>query len=197
MSTNPLTPDPCFKLSARVPSAVKSKFAEFAERSQLSESELLRRMVLQVVAKNPMPEPVPQPGSSESFRGSRQIKLRLRGEELVAVEALAASEARTVPAWIGALVRRTALRVIPFNAAELEPLRHAIRVIGPMARNLNTLVRHWHQTGQAKRSDVEIAGLVDAVAALRESVLQLAEQASNRYSPGVAPPSPAKLEPNA
>lgn len=170
-------------IAAKVDDATKSGFADLARQNGLSESDLIRRMVDQLLGNNPTAMPAP----IESRRGGRQVKLRLWRDELEAVERLAGAEARSVPAWIAALVRRSAMGVIPFNPAEIEGLRQAIAALGPLGRNLNTVVRYWHQTGRVDPDAIAVGNLSKAVAAVRQEVGQLADRASNRYTPSEPP----------
>lgn len=166
-------------IAAKVDETTKSAFADLARRHGLSESDLMRRAVSQLLG-NTLPSPAPPVAER---RQGRQVKLRLWADELESVERLAVAEARSVPAWIAALVRRTALDAVPFSPAELDALHRAIAALGPLGRNLNTLVKHWHQTG---RIDVEAVGakaVATAVSELRTQVVELADRASNRYSP--------------
>lgn len=165
-------------IAAKVDERLKSGFADAARQNGLSESDLLRRMVEQIIGNTT----TPLPASTADRRGGRQVKLRLWRDELTAVELLAQAEARSVPAWIGALVRRTAMGVVPFNERELAELHRAVSALGPLGRNLNTLVRHWHQTGRSSPEAIAAAVIHEAIQALRSEVMDLADRASNRFT---------------
>lgn len=165
-------------IQLRVDSDTKAAFADLARRNGLRESDLLRRAVKQLLGQNPLGTPA----QVEDRRGSRRVTVRLWRDEYVAVERMADAEARSVPAWIAALVRRTAMDVTPFNPSELEKLHQSITALGPLGRNLNTLVRHWHQTGRASSDSVDMAAVSTAIADLRRQVIDLADRASNRYT---------------
>lgn len=185
-------------LKTHVSQDTKAGFADLARRHGVSQSMLLGAMaehLLQIApakrdslagqlakASPARREGVTRRATPKRERG-RQIKLRLWGEEQDAVERLAAAEARSVPAWIVALVRRTALHVTPFAQAELRELQHAIAALGPLGRNVNQLCRHWHQTGEIDPHKLQIMDVAKVIAELRREVLRLADRAVRRYTP--------------
>src|SRR5690554_7678195 len=102
-------------LIARVEPEMKAAFGDLARRRGQSESDLLRQILSTVLRQTPAPSPV-----QVGFRGTTpRVHIRLRPDELHAVQALAQADARSIPAWIVALVRRVALKAVPFNDREL------------------------------------------------------------------------------
>lgn len=165
-------------IAAKVEPSVKAAFADLARRSGRSESDLLRDILAKVLSGNPSSAPLPA-----GFKnGTGKFVVRLRPDELAAVGPLAQADSRSIPAWIVALVRRVALKAVPFNDSELQSVNRAIAALGPIGRNLNALAKHFHQTGRARPDDLPVAQLTEAVARLRAEVLTLAERASRRYS---------------
>lgn len=164
-------------IAAKVEADTKAAFADLARRRGQSESDLLREILGSVLRQNPSPAPV-----AVGFRGlSSQVHFRLRPDELQAVQALAKADARSVPAWIVALIRRVALKAVPFNERELTAVNKAIAALGPLGRNVNVLVKHFHQTGRSSVDDLQAGRLADAIQQLRAEVVALAERASRRY----------------
>lgn len=164
-------------IAAKVEPPTKAAFSDLARRRGQSESDLLREILASVLRQNGAPSPVPV-----GFRNTTpRVHIRLRPEELSAVQALAKADARSVPAWIVALVRRVALKAVPFNDQELEAVNKAIAALGPLGRNVNVLVKHFHQTGRSSPDDLPVSRLADAIQKLRTEVLALAERASRRY----------------
>lgn len=164
-------------IAAKVDVDTKAAFADLARRGGRSESDLLREILRSVLRQNPSPAPV-----AVGFRNTTpRVHVRLRPDELQAVQALAKADARSVPAWIVALVRRVALKAIPFNERELTAVNKAIAALGPLGRNVNVLVKHFHQTGRSSAEDLQAERLADAIQQLRAEVIALAERASRRY----------------
>lgn len=158
---------------------MKSAFAELARRSGLSESDLLRQVLHQVL-KGEAPAPVSAAGFKQV---SKQVNFRLRADELDAVTKLAKADARSVPAWIVALVRRVVFKAEPFNARELEGLYRTLAALGPIGRNLNVVVKHFQQTGRIHAHDIEFERLTTAIERARSDVLAMAERANRRVEP--------------
>lgn len=94
---------------------------------------------------------------------------------------LAKADARSVPAWIVALIRRAALNAVPFNEQELTAINRAIAALGPLGRNVNALVKHFYQTGRCSPEDLQAGRLAEAIQQLRAEVIELAKRASRRY----------------
>ncbi|MFC3715166.1 hypothetical protein ACFONC_03250 [Luteimonas soli] len=164
-------------IAAKVDADTKAAFADLARRSGQSESDLLRGILRSVLRQNPSPAPLPV-----GFRGlTSQVHFRLRPDELQAVQALAKADARSVPAWIVALIRRVALKAVPFNERELTAINKAIAALGPLGRNVNVLVKHFHQTGRSSAEDLQAGRIAEAIQQLRAEVIALAERASRRY----------------
>ena len=164
-------------IAAKVEADTKAAFADLARRRGQSESDLLREILGSVLRQNPSPTPV-----AVGFRNTTpRVHVRLRPDELQAVQALAKADARSVPAWIVALIRRVALKAVPFNERELTAVNKAIAALGPLGRNVNVLVKHFHQTGRSSVDDLQAGRLADAIQQLRAEVVALAERASRRY----------------
>lgn len=164
-------------IAAKVEPETKAAFADLARRRGQSESDLLRQILTSVLRQSPSPSPI-----AVGFRSTTpRVHVRLRPEELHAVQALAKADARSVPAWIVALIRRVALKAVPFNDRELVSINKAIAALGPLGRNVNVLVKHFHQTGRSSPDDMPVGQLADAIRELRAEVLSLAERASRRY----------------
>jgi antitoxin component of RelBE/YafQ-DinJ toxin-antitoxin module len=164
-------------IAAKVEADTKAAFADLARRRGQTESDLLRAILGSVLKQNPSPAPLPA-----GFKNTTgEFYIRLRKDELQAAQALAKADARSVPAWIVALIRRVALKAIPFNERELTAINKAIAALGPLGRNVNVLVKHFHQTGRSSAEDLQAGRLADAIQQLRAEVVALAERASRRF----------------
>lgn len=164
-------------LQARVDNDTKARFADLARRCGLSESDLLRDLVAQRLATEGLALAAP---SRPVRKSGSKISLRLWADELAAVERLAKADARSIPAWVTATIRKASLNAIPFNPHELAELRNALVELGPMTRALAALAA---QESAHVPSDVDLRQLHKRVKKLRSLVLELVDRASNRYAP--------------
>lgn len=167
-------------IAVKVEPELKSAFADEARRRGQSESDFLREILGKVfVGKLPV-APAPSPIGFKNTKGKFQI--RLRPDELFAVTELAKADTRSVPAWIVAMIRRVALKAVPFNDQELIAVNRAISALGPLGRNLNVMVKHFNQTGRGSAEDIQARQLAAAIKDLRSEIVALAGRASRRYS---------------
>lgn len=164
-------------VAAKLDEERKSAFATLARSQGLSESDLLRALIAKALDDAAVQAPAPR----AVRRGGRQVKLRLWADEARAVERLAQAEARSVPAWIAALVRRAAIGAVPFNSAELDALNRLLVHLGPLSRQLRE--RAGQEAHRDGLSADEVRALAEAYTRLRAQVVDLIDRASNRYAP--------------
>ena len=141
-------------------------------------SELLRRMVGQVLKSNAEPVTARAP----ALRGRKaKIQIRLSPSVFARVDALALSEGRSVPSWVGALVESRVSDALPFNAQELDALQAAVSEVARVGRNLNTLLHVLHRSGRGSAEDVRIEELRDAVSGALNAVIEIRGRALQRF----------------
>lgn len=182
-------------LKTTIDSDLKDAFADLARQQGVSESVLLGALVTQFMAMPTLArKKLAQQLAASQFKvlpytpmekahGGRQVKIRLWADEQKALERLAAAEGITVPGWIVSLVRRTALDAVPFSPVELRAMQEVVRELGPIGRNLNTVVRHWYATGEMNPHVVEVMQLREYLAALRKEVRDVVDRVRERYTP--------------
>ncbi|MEO6967304.1 MAG: hypothetical protein ABI132_02455 [Rhodanobacteraceae bacterium] len=134
-------------IAAQCSESTKLRFRAMAERHGVSESVLLRKMIDQVLASNE------KPSDLERFterRGGRtgQLRLRLRPKEVAAIRTLAEPAGQLAQGWVVAQLRHRLEGAIPFAREEMTGLHDALREIGTVGRNLNTIARHLLRSGQ-------------------------------------------------
>lgn len=158
----------------------KAAFHALAQRHGLTESALLRQIVAAVLSDEKVKSSGP-----ELFAGSRggrtgQLRLRLREQEVARIRELAEPAGQSAQAWVVAMLRQRLESAVPFAKAELQELREAIRAIGPIGRNLNTITYQLLRTDQYALRAQEIAALTQAVEAMRQAITATVTRARHR-----------------
>lgn len=170
-------------VSARVSPQLKHAFAALAREHGTSESALLVRAVEHYIGAEPGARQRPSQEPSRLRKEGREVKFRLWADELAAAETFAEAEGITVPQVMVSLARRTLLKRVPFSPAELKLGQQAVAALGPIGRNLNTLVRYWHQTGKLKVEEIRVEELAEKIQAVRRELHGVIDRASTRYTP--------------
>ena len=166
-------------IAAQCSESTKARFRALAEREGLSESALLRKMVDQVLAGNE------RPSDLERFGGIRrgytgQLRLRLRRKEVTAIRALAKPAGQSAQGWVVAQLRHRLEGAVPFAKEELDAMHDAVREIGRVGRNLNTITRHLVRTGQFLAEELELGPLSKAVERIRREMIATLTRATHR-----------------
>ncbi|MBS0194346.1 MAG: hypothetical protein JSR34_08875 [Proteobacteria bacterium] len=157
-------------------------FKALAKSRGSTPSKLMRQMVEKVLEVNPAPVSPVDPAK----RGrKRKVDVRLPASLFDEVEALAASEKRSLPSWIVTLVGATLGRCLPFNDKELDTLRSTTEQLARVGRNLNTLVHHIHRSGRGDASEVRVEELRAAVRDAAYQVMAVRDRALGRFGQGV------------
>jgi|SRR5579875_42069 len=169
-------------IAAQCSESTKSRFRALAERQGLSESALLRKMVEQVLAGNEKPSDLERFQGRPGYTG--QLRLRLRPKEVAAIRALAKPAGQSAQGWVVAQLRHRLEGAVPFASEELAVMRDAIREIGSVGRNLNTITRHLLRTGQFLTGQLELDALAKAVERIRREMVATLTRANHRSGSG-------------
>lgn len=166
-------------IAAQCSESTKLRFRALAEREGLSESALLRKMVERVLAGNG------KPSDLERFAGPRrgytgQLRLRLRRKEIAAIRAFAEPAGQSAQGWVVAQLRHRLEGAVPFAREELAVMRDAVREIGSVGRNLNTITRHLLRTNQFLAGQLELDTLSKAVERIRREMIATLARANHR-----------------
>jgi hypothetical protein len=169
-------------IQCRVPQATKAALRAAAERQQLTESALLKRM-LELVLHTAGAAGVGD--ITVADRPARQARLYVRltaGDRQLLQERSAAR--CLAPATYASILLRAHLRALtPLPEAELRALRQSTRELAAIGRKLNQIARATHQGGSgAGVSREDLWGLLKTCEALRDHVR--AYISSNLYSWG-------------
>lgn len=162
----------------RLSDSQSQRLQALAQTHETTPSDLLRRMVGQVLKSNP--EPVTERAPASRGRKAR-IQIRLSPSVFERVDALALSEGRSVSSWVGALVESRVSDALPFNPQELDALLSAVSEVARVGRNLNTLLHVLHRSGRGGAEDVHIEELRDAVSVVLTAVVETRGRALQRY----------------
>ena len=145
----------------------------------MSESALLRKMIDQMLANNEKPSDVERFGTSR--RGhTGQLRLRLRRKEVTAIHALAEPAGQSAQGWVVAQLRHRLEGAVPFAREELAAMHDAVREIGTVGRNLNTITRHLLRTGQFLADQLKLDVLSKAIERLRREMIATLTRANHR-----------------
>ena len=156
----------CAHLSTWIAAEAKQRFSTAASHLGLSESALLRRLVLQLLATaTEAPALVAVPDRARNAR----ITVRLMPEDLALLRERAAARAMPASTYISVLVRAHLRRLAPLPDRELSALKVMTGELAALGRSLNTtagLVRTPDQ--RAGRTREELFAIVRACEALRD-----------------------------
>ena len=159
--------------------ATKVGFQAMAARLGMTEAALLRQMVMRVL-QDAGESSGPEPGGDQGRTGG-QIRLRLHDHEVRRILELAKPAGQSAQGWIIALVRERIEDAVPFTKEDLAELREAIREIGPVGRNLNTITHRLLRSDQWSDSQIEfVQAAAEATEKVYQAVRNLGERAKRR-----------------
>jgi Bacterial mobilisation protein (MobC) len=156
---------------ARVSSETKSRLHAFAEREQLSESALLRRLVEFVLLKAGL-----SPVITETSTGVRPLRtarfmIRLGRDDRILLRDRAAARGMAPATYVSVLTRAHLRSLAPLPKEELLALKRTLGELGSIGRNLNQIA-HAANQGQVVtspgRDDVE--AMLRICGALRDNL---------------------------
>ncbi len=143
---------------------------------------LLRRIAVAVITQNRGAELT---ASEAKIRGGQngkggKLSLRLRPSEIQAIRVLAEPEGYSAQAWIVRQLRHRLEAAVPFAKDELDVLRDAIRELGSVGRNLNTMLHVLHRSGHFEDGRLDLQALHERVDQLRRAVTATVTHAAHR-----------------
>jgi antitoxin component of RelBE/YafQ-DinJ toxin-antitoxin module len=165
-------------IKAEVDSNQKTAFRHAAKSQGMTETELLRQMVNQVIGAK-------QEGAApEKINRSHRTTVSFTKKEFDHMTKRSRGDGFSRhTAWIVGLVRAVLYRDPTFAADEIDVLRESNREIAAIGRNLNQIARainvDFREGERLKRA--EIKALSDDLAAHRQKVAALIDQSLNRW----------------
>ena len=134
-------------IQCRVPKATKAALRAAAERQQLTESALLKRL-LDLVLQTAGPAVVAAPAAvAVDDRLARQARLyvRLTRGDRQLLEARSAARGLAPATYASVLLRAHLRALTPLPEAELRAIRQSTRELAAIGRNLNQLAHATHR----------------------------------------------------
>jgi hypothetical protein len=173
-------------IAARVSSETKSRLRALAERQQLSESALLKRLVEMTLRGAGDLEGEGLPLGSPT-KASRRIYVRLRPEDHLLLRERAAARGMAGATYVSVLVRSHLRRLPPLPRDELEALKRTVAALGVIGRNLNQIARAANQgVGTVTPGTANVGALLKVCIVLREHVKTLIKANVNSWELGHA-----------
>src|ERR1700722_4085490 len=174
-------------IQCRVTAATKQTLRAAAERQQLSESALVKRMIELMLHAAAAPDVVASPPATHPTRVARLYVRISTGDQSLLRERAAA---RCVPlaTYASNLIRAHVRTVTPLLKPELEALRRSVAALRAIGNNLNQIARVGHQTGHATGPNREdLRAMLKVCEGLRDHVHGLMRANVASWRPGDAP----------
>jgi len=126
---------------------MKLRLRAYAVREQLSESAILKRLVLLLLQKA---DDRVSGESQEAVRSVRdgRVTTRLRAEDLMLLQARATARGMPAATYVSVLTRAHLRNLAPLPKEELLALNRAISELGRIGRLLNPITRAANQGGR-------------------------------------------------
>jgi Bacterial mobilisation protein (MobC) len=131
-------------IAARVTADMKQAFAAVAQRQDLSESTLLKRLIeASLVSAGAILTRASEP--IEPVINGARVSVRLRADDLLLLRERA--RARQIPTgtYASLLIRAHLRTLTPLPTAELTALKGSVAELGAIGRNLNQIARSLNQ----------------------------------------------------
>lgn len=135
-------------IQCRVSAATKEALRAAAERQQLSESALVKRMIDLMLYTAAPPAVTAVPSDSQPTRLAR-LYVRLSSGDWMLLRERAAARCVAPATYASNLIRAHVRAVSPLLKEELDALRRAVAVLRTIGNNLNQIARMSHQNGHA------------------------------------------------
>jgi hypothetical protein len=160
-------------IAARVSSDTKLRLRAYAEREQLTESAILKRLVELLLRKA---NGGVSGEAQEAVRAVRdgRVTIRLRAEDLMLLQARATARGMPAATYVSVLTRAHLRNLAPLPKEELLALNRAISELGRIGRLLNPIARAANQGERVSGpSRDDLLALLGACVALRDHVKKL------------------------
>ncbi len=132
-------------IAVRVLSETKARLRALAERQQISESALLRRLVELVLLKAGLAPIITEtPTDARPLRTAR-LMIRLDAEDQLLLRERAAARGIAPATYVSVLTRAHLRSLAPLPKEELLALKRTIGELGSIGRNLNQIARAANQ----------------------------------------------------
>jgi hypothetical protein len=172
---------------ARVSSETKARLRALAERQQISESALVRRLVELVLLKAGLSPIITDTPIGARPRRTARLMIRLQSDDQILLRDRAAARGLAPATYVSVLTRAHLRSLAPLPKEELLALKRAIGELGSIGRNLNQIA-HAANQGQLLispgRNDLE--AMLHVCEALRDGVKRLLRANLKSWGQGAA-----------
>jgi hypothetical protein len=173
-------------IAARVTPDTKAQFHALADRQQLTESALLKRLItLTIQSVNG--------GSGEALKPSRRktmgsrVCIRLRSEDQLLLRERASARQMAAATYAGVLIRAHLRSCPPLPRHELLELKRSVAELGAIGRNINQLARAANQGGRVAASGRDdLRSILRVCEGLRDHVKALIKANTRSWESGNA-----------
>jgi hypothetical protein len=156
---------------ARVSSETKARLRVLAERQQISESALVRRLVELVLLKAGLSPIIMETPIGARRRRTARLMIRLQSDDQILLGDRAAARGMAPATYISVLTRAHLRSLTPLPKEELLALKRTLGELGSIGRNLNQIA-HAANQGQLVtspgRNDLE--AMLRVCGVLRDNV---------------------------
>jgi hypothetical protein len=153
-------------IQCRVPQATKAALRAAAQRQQITESTLLKRM-LQLLLHSA--DPVGDGGAADRVARQARLYVRLTPDDRLLLQARSAARCLAPATYASVLLRAHLRALTPVPGAELRALRQTTRELAAIGRNLNQIARATHQGGAGMGASREnLFAMIKIFEALRD-----------------------------
>ncbi len=152
---------------------MKAHFRALADRQQLTESALLKRLITLTIQGV-------SGGGGEAHKPSRRrsvggrVCIRLRAEDQLLLEERASARQMATATYAGVLVRAHLRSLPPLPRHELMELKRSVAELGAIGRNINQIARAANQGGRvAAPGRDDLRSIIRVCEGLRDHVKAL------------------------
>lgn len=171
-------------IAARVSPETKARFRALAERQQVTESVLLKRLVDSVVHSVGQSDTEVLRSTHRQPRGSR-LCVRLHPDDQWLLRERAAARQMAAATYISVLVRSHLRTLSPLPRAELMALKRSIAELSAIGRNVNQLARFAHQHGKvAGLTREDVMAFLKICEAMRGHIKELIKTNARSWETG-------------
>jgi hypothetical protein len=173
-------------IAARVTPDTKAQFRALADRQQLTESALLKRLItltIQSVAGS----------GGEAFKPSHRrtvgsrVCIRLRAEDQLLLQERAGARQMAAATYAGVLIRAHLRSLPPLPRHELLELKRSVAELGAIGRNVNQIARAANQGGRvAAPGREDLRSIIRVCEGLRDHVKALIKANTRSWESGSA-----------
>jgi hypothetical protein len=171
-------------IAARVSPETKMRFRSLAERQQVTESVLLKRLIDSAVHGVAQSDAEVLGSPHRQLRGSR-LCVRLHPNDQLLLRERAAARQMAAATYVSVLVRAHLRTLSPLPKEELMALKRSVAELSAIGRNLNQLVRLAHQQGKVVGpSSQGVMAFIKVCEALRDHTKNLIKANTRSWETG-------------